>query len=59
MISFLIVVIGVIIAYSMGHRTGWVNAHAEVAKECKLLGRFYVGDEVFKAELERTIDQAG
>lgn len=27
---------------------GWEAAHRTVAKECKKIGKFYVGDEVFE-----------
>lgn len=27
---------------------GWLYAHHIIAQECKKLGKFYVGDEVFE-----------
>jgi uncharacterized membrane protein len=42
--TFFLVLIAVILAY----RSGWQKAHDTVAKECELLGAFYVGDQVFK-----------
>lgn len=32
----------------IGYFWGWVGAHAEVARECERLGKFYVGDKVFE-----------
>lgn len=34
-----------------GYQLGWVSAHKTVAHECKTLGGFYVGEEVFKCHL--------
>lgn len=36
-----------IISFGLGELFGWVYAHRTVALECKKLGAFYVGDEVF------------
>lgn len=47
--GYFISVIGILfIGYLIGHHDGWVDAHKEVATECKKLGSFYVGREVFK-----------
>lgn len=34
------------------YRIGWDAAHHAVVKEIKLLGKFYVGREVFSAKLD-------
>lgn len=31
----------------IGRFIGWNSAHITVAKECEVLGKFYVGDRVF------------
>lgn len=36
-----------LIAYLIGSSTGWTRAHKTVANECKLMGRFHAGAEVF------------
>ncbi len=42
--SYVLTLIACLICY----KAGWVNAHKTVAKECKRLGKFYVGKEVFQ-----------
>ena len=37
-----------IISFLVGRRFGWEFAHITVATECKRLGGFFVGKEVFK-----------
>lgn len=32
------------------YKIGWLSAHQTVATECKTLGKFYVGDEVFECK---------
>lgn len=48
MSDFLLAVGCLIIGYMIGHNDGWVKAHQQLARECKQLGSFYVGHEVFK-----------
>ena len=36
----------------IGALAGWVIAHKTIASECKRLGGFYVGDEVFDCKLK-------
>lgn len=36
------------IAIWFAYELGWSYAHYVVAKECKLLGKFYVGDTVYE-----------
>jgi len=36
-----------IISFALGVLFGWVYAHVTVATECRRLGSFYVGDDVF------------
>lgn len=31
---------------------GWVGGHSAVAKECQLLGSFYVGDTVYECRVK-------
>ena len=40
----LFALLGLLAGYWMGH----ANANLEIARECRLLGSFYVGDTVFK-----------
>ncbi len=37
----------IICAY-LGYKSGWINAHLMVAKECERLGSFFVGKKVYK-----------
>lgn len=32
----------------IGYRAGYEHAHVTVARECKALGGFYVGEDIFK-----------
>ena len=41
------IVIGYVLGFSSGHRKAWIEAHLTVADECRKLGKFYVGKEVF------------
>lgn len=41
-------ILAFLVALWLGHALGWMDAHATVAKECRLLGKFYVGSTVFK-----------
>lgn len=36
-----------IISFALGALFGWVYAHSTVATECRRLGSFYAGDDVF------------
>lgn len=38
----------VLISLLIGYWIGWSDAHYTVAKECRMLGAFYVGKTVFK-----------
>ena len=42
----------VLIALIWFFSAGWVIAHQTIASECKRLGGFYVGDEVFDCKLK-------
>jgi len=48
-------VVGYVMGFSSGHRKGWVDAHLTVADECKKLGKFYVGKEVFTCTKTETV----
>lgn len=37
-----------IVSFLIGRACGWVSAHGTVAEECKRLGGFFVGKDVFK-----------
>lgn len=39
-----IVVVLLVVAFF----AGWVTAHSVIKDECKTLGRFYVGNEIFR-----------
>ena len=41
-------VLVVVLAFFVGYKVGWQQAHTTVATECTKLGSFYVGDHVFK-----------
>ena len=34
---------------------GWVGGHSAVAKECRLLGSFYVGDTVYECRIKEKV----
>lgn len=57
--GFLIAVVAIWVAY----RLGWEVAHRTVAKECEVLGGFYVGDKVYRCvaveQRERAGEEAG
>jgi hypothetical protein len=36
-----------IIFGALGHLVGWLKAHTTIATECKLLGKFYVNNDVY------------
>ena len=38
--------------FAMGVFVGWIKAHKTISSECKKLGGFYVGDEVFDCKLK-------
>lgn len=42
-----VIAVGLVFAY-----LGWADAHAEIARECKRLGGFYVGSETFVCRLQ-------
>lgn len=44
-----------IVALLVGRGMGWHAAHAEIVRECKRLGKFYVGNEVFHCGKLETI----
>ena len=46
--SFGWIVVVAIVPFLVGVARGWVSAHGTVAEECKRLGGFFVGKEVFK-----------
>lgn len=46
-------VIGFLIGMALGASIGWVTAHSTVAHECKMLGRFYVGNTVYECTVIR------
>lgn len=46
--SFGWIVVVAIVSFLIGMARGWVIAHWTVAEECKRLGGFFVGKEVFK-----------
>jgi hypothetical protein len=37
-----------LLALWVGHSWGWNHAHSTVARECERLGKFYVGDTVYR-----------
>lgn len=39
-----------ILSVVIGYRLGWTDAHHRVAKEIKLLGKFYVGNDLFSGK---------
>jgi len=39
--------LAIVISLIVGYAWGWGSAHNTVAKECKRLGRFYVGMNTF------------
>ena len=41
-------VLAFIIGGGVFYVAGWVRAHFVIANECKMLGKFYVGDRVFE-----------
>ena len=47
-----------IVPFLVGVARGWVSAHGTVAEECKRLGGFFVGKEVFKCvEISKNIKE--
>ena len=40
--------LAVVLAFFVGYKIGWQQAHITVATECTKLGSFYVGNHVFK-----------
>lgn len=42
-----------LIAIELGYSAGWHNAHSNIARECRLLGGFYVGSSVFRCTQEK------
>lgn len=44
----MLLTIGILIAFIVGHCNGWIVAHATIAKECERLGGFYVGKKTYK-----------
>lgn len=43
-------------ALALGWVIGWVHAHGAIASECRRLGGFYVGDAVFRCEVQKPGD---
>ncbi|MCG9081479.1 hypothetical protein [Laribacter hongkongensis] len=43
-----------LLAILVGYAAGYVDAHATIARECRLLGGFYVGETVY-ACVTRTV----
>lgn len=37
-----------LLAVFLGYVAGWLDAHANVARECRRLGSFYVGKTTFR-----------
>lgn len=37
-----------LIAIELSYSAGWHSAHSTIARECRLLGGFYVGKSVFR-----------
>lgn len=46
--SFGWIVVVAIVSFLIGMARGWVSAHGMVAEECRRLGGFFVGKDVFK-----------
>lgn len=47
-----------ILLFVAGFGLGWVYAHSVVASECKKLGKFYVGDQIFTCtQINRSSDE--
>lgn len=44
----MLLTIGILFAFIVGHYNGWIVAHATIAKECERLGGFYVGKKTYK-----------
>lgn len=40
----------VVLALWLGYRVGWENAHITVARECRLLGKFFVKNKIYHVE---------
>lgn len=45
--NWLIIVL-VFNSFALGALLSWDSAHKDIASECKKLGAFYVGDDVFR-----------
>lgn len=45
------IILTALVAGLIGYRFGWERAHIVVAKECKVLGGFFVAGETFKCTL--------
>lgn len=44
----------VVVAAAFGFTFGYASAHSEVAHECRVLGLFYVGPDVFSCAQKDT-----
>lgn len=45
-----------LLGFIVGAWIGWKSAHVTVAEECKRLGGFFVGNQVFKCIEVRNVD---
>ncbi|GAB3380779.1 hypothetical protein NCG89_00795 [Spongiibacter taiwanensis] len=43
----------------LGFALGWEKAHLTVARECELLGRFYVEKKVYHCHLQASDEETG
>jgi hypothetical protein len=42
--------LNIVLAVLVGILIGWISAHTAIARECEMLGGFYVGDRVYACE---------
>lgn len=47
------VLLALLVGLLIGYSNGWHSAHKTIEKECERLGAFYVGDKVFRCQLEQ------
>lgn len=52
LLGFLFLLVG----YLVGERDGKIKTYREIHQECKKLGRFYIGDEVFYVTTKKLED---
>lgn len=45
-------ILWMLVAAAVGYWIGWNDAHNRISKEIKLLGKFFVGKEVFSGKWE-------